>query len=137
MSTEQSENGPDASLETGATGSTTSKFDALRWRLLWWWGFLFRALFICAVGVIGWFWFDPPSIDDVPLCQLTPIQIVRNIFAFLVVIFCVQWFLRFPLPEEGEEPRENRYVIWGQVGNGVVITVLVLAIYYWFMKSSW
>lgn len=115
MSTEQSENGPDANLETGVTESTTSKFDALGWALIRWWGVLFRALFICAVGIIGWFWVDPHSISDVPLSQLTLKQIDGNIFAVLLAIWCVKWFFEFPEQERGKEPQENPYVGWGSI----------------------
>ena len=115
MSTEQSENGPDANLETGVTESTTSKFDALGWALIRWWGVLFRALFICAVGIIGWFWVDPHSISDVPLSQLTLKQIAGNIFAVLLAIWCVKWFFEFPEQERGKEPQENPYVGWGSI----------------------
>src|SRR3546814_10908871 len=85
MSTDQPENGTNVSIETGATASTTSKLDAFGLTLLRWWGAIFRALFICAVGVIGWFWLDPQSISDLPLSQLTLKQIARNIFAVLLV----------------------------------------------------
>lgn len=128
MSTEQSENGSDVSEKTGATESITSKFDALGWALLRWWGILFRALFICAVGVIGWFWIDPQSISDVPLSQLTLKQIAANIFAVLLAIWCVKWFFEFP-EQEGKEPQENPYVGWGQFGGWLVV-VVVLAIYW-------
>ena len=129
MSTEQSENGPDANLETGVTESTTSKFDALGWALIRWWSVLFRALFICAVGIIGWFWVDPHSISDVPLSQLTLKQIDGNIFAVLLAIWCVKWFFEFPEQERGKEPQENPYVGWGQFGGWVVV-VAVVAIYW-------
>jgi hypothetical protein len=128
MSTEQPENGSDASLETGATESTPSKIDALGWTFLRWWGVLFRALFICAVGVIGWFWIDPQSISDVPLSQLTLKQIAGNIFAVIFAIWCIKWFFEFPEQERGKEPQENPYVGWGQFG-GWVVAAAVLAIY--------
>ena len=110
MSTEQSEKGSGVSLETGATESTMSKFDVFVWALLRWWGVLFRALFICAVGFIGWFWIDPQSISDVPLSQLTLKQIAGNIFAVLLAIWCGKWFFEFPEQERGKEPQENPYV---------------------------
>jgi hypothetical protein len=128
MSTEQSESGPDVSLESGVVESTTSKFEALGWSLLRWWGVLFRALFICAVGVIGWFWIDPQSISDIPLSQLTLKQIAGNISALIFAIICATWFFEFPEQERGKKPRENPYVSWGQFGGWVVV-IAMLAIY--------
>lgn len=132
MSSEQSENGPDVSLETGETKCTASKIDALGWTFLRWWGVLFRALFICAVGIIGWFWIDPQSISDVPLSQLTLKQIGGNILAVVLAIWCIKWFFEFPEQERGKELRENSYIGWGQFGGGVV-AIAVLAIY-WLSK---
>jgi len=40
-------------------------------RLLRWWGGLFRAVFIAAVGIVGFGLIDPPSISDRPLAELT------------------------------------------------------------------
>ncbi|MCW5595563.1 MAG: hypothetical protein KIT42_06810 [Rhodocyclaceae bacterium] len=129
MSTEQSEKGPDVFKNTVTTESTTSNLDELRWKLLRWWGVLFRTLFICAIGVIGWFWIDPQSISEIPLSQLTLKQISGNISAFLLAIFCATWFFEFPEQDCGEEPRDNPYVGWGQFG-GWIVGVAVLAVYW-------
>jgi hypothetical protein len=127
MSTEQPENGPDAEPDT--LESATPKLDALGLALLRWWGIIFRALFICAVGVIGYFWIDPQSISDVPLAQLTLKQIFGNIFGVLIVIGCIRWFFEFPEQISDENPEENPYVGWGQFG-GLVVIVAVLWIYW-------
>ena len=134
MSTEQSENSPDVSLGTGVAGTeaTYSRLDTLGWALLRWWGIFFRALFICAVAVIGWFWIDPQSISDIPLSQLTLKQIAANILVALLAIWCVKWFFEFPEQERGKEPQDNPYVGWGQFGC-LVVAVAVFAIY-WLSK---
>lgn len=129
MSTEQPENEPDASLETETLESTTPKLDAIGWALIRWWGIIFRALFICAVGVIGYFWIDPQSISDVPFSQLTLKQIFGNLFAVLIVLGCIRWFFEFPEQRNDNNLEENPYVGWGQFGSLVVI-VSVLAIYW-------
>jgi heme/copper-type cytochrome/quinol oxidase subunit 2 len=127
MSTEQPENGPDSSLEAKILESTSSKLEALGWILLRWWGGIFRALFICAVGTIGYFLVDPQSISDMPLSQLTIKQIFENIFAVLIVIGCFRWFFDFPEQSGDKKPEKNPYVEWGKFGIGVII-VAVLAI---------
>lgn len=132
MTTEQPENATDVSLETGAVQSQTSKLDSFGWALLRWWGALFRALFICAVGIIGWFWIDPQSIGDIPFSQLTLKQIAGNIFAVLLAIWCVKWFFEFPKQEKDTKPQENPYVFWGQLG-GWAVAISVLAVY-WLSK---
>jgi len=129
MSTEQPENGSDSSLETETLESITPKLDALGWALLRWWGIIFRALFICAVGAIGYFWIDPQSISDMPLSQLTLKQIFGNLFAVLIVIGCFKWFCDFPEQSGDKNPEENPYVGWGQIG-GLVAIVAVLATYW-------
>ena len=129
MSTEQPENELDASLETETLESTTPKLDAIGWALIRWWGIIFRALFICAVGVIGYFWIDPQSISDVPLSQLTLKQIFGNLFAVLIILGCIRWFFEFPEQKNDNNPEENPYVGWGQFG-GLVVIVAVLAIYW-------
>ena len=129
MTTEQPENRTDVSLETGVVESTTSKLDLFGWALLRWWGVLFRALFIFAVGVIGWSWISPQSISDIPLSQLTLKQIAGNICAVLLAIWCIKWFFEFPEQEQDKEPQENPYVFWGQLG-GSVVAIAVLAIYW-------
>lgn len=128
MSAEQSENGSGVPLETGSTVASTSKLGGLGWTILSWWGAVFRALFICSVGVVGWAWIDPQSISDLPISQLTLKQIIGNILAVLLAIWCVKWFFEFPKHERGKEPRENPNVRWGQFG-GLVAVIAVLAIY--------
>src|SRR3546814_13038032 len=65
MSTDQPENGTNVSIETGATASTTSKLDTFGLKLLRWWGAIFRAVFMCAVGVSGWFWMVQQSVSGI------------------------------------------------------------------------
>ena len=129
MSTEWPENEPDSSLETEILESTTPKLDALGWVLLRWWGIIFRALFIFAVGVIGYFWIDPQSISNMPLSQLTLKQISGNLLAVLIVIGCFRWFVDFPEQSGDKNSDENPYVGWGQFG-GLVFIVAVLATYW-------
>jgi hypothetical protein len=129
MSIEQPENGSDASLKTEKLESATSKLDTLGWALLRWWGVIFRTLFICAIGTVGWFWIDPQSISDIPLSQLTLKQIFRNLFAVLIVIGCARWFFDFPEQTNDKNPEENPYVGWGQFG-GFIVIVAVLATYW-------
>lgn len=132
MSIEQPENGLDASLETKKPESFAQKFDSLVLVLLRWWGIIFRALFICAVGVVGYFWIDPQSIGKVPLSQLTLKEIFRNLFAILIVIGCTRWFFDFPEQSGDKNPEDNPYVGWGQFGGLVVIAAVLLA--YWANK---
>ena len=113
--------------------SITSKIDTLGWALLRWWGVIFRAFFICAIGTIGWLWIDPQSISDTPLSQLTLKQICGNIIAILIIIGCARWFFDFPEQSNDKNPEENPYVGWGQFGGFIVIvTVLVI---YWANKT--
>lgn len=133
MSIEQPKNESDASLKMKKLESITSKIDTLGWALLRWWGVIFRALFICAIGTIGWLWIDPQSISDIPLSQLTLKQICGNIIAILIVIGCARWFFDFPEQSNDKNPEENPYVGWGQFGGFIVIvTVLVI---YWANKT--
>lgn len=129
MSADRAENEPDSSSEMRKAGSPSSKFDDVVLTALRWWGVLFRALFICALGVIGWLWINPQSISDVPISQLTLKQIVGNILATLLAIWCVKWFLDFPEQQRVTEPKENPYIVWGQFGAGLIL-VAALAIYW-------
>ena len=129
MSIEQHENGSDTSLETKKPESIAQKFDALVLALLRWWGIIFRALFIFAVGVIGYFWIDPQSISNMPLSQLTLKQISGNLLAVLIVIGCFRWFVDFPEQSGDKNSDENPFVGWGQFG-GLVFIVAVLATYW-------
>jgi hypothetical protein len=129
MSTEQPENKPISSLETETLQSTSSRFEVLGWRLIRWWGIIFRALFICAIGVIGYSWIDPQSIDDIPLSQLTLKHIFRNLIALLIAIGCAKWFFEFPDQKGDSNVEGNPYVTWGQFGF-LVVVIGVLGIYW-------
>ena len=60
------------------------------------WGMFFRALFICSVGLVAYFWLDPLSIKDVPFAKLTLRQVVKFFSAAGIILYCAVWFFDFP-----------------------------------------
>lgn len=135
MSEHEPENDLDAAPDPdqGRPSPVASKIDAIGWALLRWWGALFRAIFIAAIGVIGYFWFDPKPLGDVPLGALTLNQIFGNLFGVLVPIGCIYWFFKFPDSSDSSSNEDNPYVFWGQAG-GWLLGLGILA-FFWLNKK--
>ena len=60
------------------------------------WGMIFRFLFITSVGFIGYIWFNPQNLGDIPFSQLTLNLLFNNLFSLGIVIYCIIWFFNFP-----------------------------------------
>lgn len=127
MSTERPEGDIEVDAEKKDSGSGGLKLYAFGWAILRWWGILFRALFISALGITGYFWLDPKSIGDVPFAELTLNHIFNNLFAVLIPIGCIYWLFNFPDQRNSKDPDSNPYVSWGRFG-GLVVLIAVLII---------
>lgn len=98
------------------------RFENAGQMLLRWWGALFRAIFIAAVGFGGYLFFEPPSIADRPIAALTLADIGRNIFAWGLAFVCINWFFRFPSKDDGLS-----YGDWGVFGGYVAMGAILIA----------
>jgi hypothetical protein len=110
-------------IESPKESGTFLKFQAFKLTVLIWCGKLFRTIFIIFIGIAGYSWIDPQPIGDTSLPDLTVRQFFSNMFAFLVALGCIVWFLRFPNnnnPALTSDPTQNSYVLWGAFGIIVV-----------------
>ncbi len=82
---------------------------------------LFRALTIAAIGGIGWMWFDPQSLGDIPFSQLTPNMIINNLFGVGIPIGCVVWFFNFPERGDEEHLNSDPYETWAHASGYVLL----------------
>lgn len=98
-----------------------TRLEVFCWTLVRWWGVLFRALFISTVGIVGYFWFDPKSIGDIPFSQLTLNHFFENIFGIGIAVGCIWWFFNFPDQSKSQSSKDNPYVVWGQSGGCIVL----------------
>jgi hypothetical protein len=92
-----------------------SVFDPYLQKLLSWWGVLFRFAFIACIGIGGWFYFDQPGMEDVPIGQLTLKQIGGRLAAVVISLGALGWFFSFPSKDEGLS-----YAQWGKFGAWLV-----------------
>lgn len=92
------------------------------------WGMLFRALFICSIGLVAYFWLDPLSIKDVPFAKLTLRQVIKFFSAAAIILSCAVWFFDFPGRDRDNDPYDR----WATFS---VFFILVLsAILIWLQK---
>lgn len=88
-------------------------------------GFIFRTIFIIILGYIGYNWVAPGySIGGVPISQLTLGDIFGQIIAIVIAIGCVSWFFKFPEDEEN-------YKLWASFGGVVLLILLVSVLLSW------
>ena len=93
------------------------------------WGMCFRALFIAAVGYIGYNLVEPKDIRNVPISQLTLRDIFDAFYAMGVAMGCVIWLFRPP-----KDNPENRgsdldpYLWWSSLSFMIPIVVAIIAI---------
>lgn len=113
-------NNLDNNLDTRLISAVTNLFMNLK-RI---WGGIFRFLFITSVGIIGWVWLDPPTINDIPLSQLTLDHIFKNIAAFGIGIGCVRWLIN--TPDVDDDP----YIFWAD-SSGILLGLIVIIYIFW------
>jgi hypothetical protein len=96
--------------------SFDQSLDVFLTKLLRWWGVLFRALFIGAVGFFVWVWIGPESIVDVPIAQLTLGKLFKNLLAVFVALGCMGWLFTPPESDGKKDP----FTQWGEWGLYVI-----------------
>mgnify|MGYP001567168629 CR=1 FL=1 len=79
------------------------------------WGFIFRTVFIPAVGWFGYNYFEPKNLGDVPLSQLTLNGLFSNILGVGIALLCLVWFFKKFDNDDGLSYEE-----WGNFGLGVI-----------------
>lgn len=90
------------------------------------WGMLFRALFICSVGLVAYFWLDPLSIKDVPFAKLTLRAVIKFFSAVAIILYCMVWF--FDFPERDRDPYDR----WATFS--VFVILALSALWIWIQK---
>jgi hypothetical protein len=80
------------------------------------WGVLTRSLFIPAIGLLCYGRIDPVAIGGKPISQLTFNELSDNVFAIIVLISCLYWFLSFPENKVPGSPKDSPYIKWAAVG---------------------
>lgn len=137
MPEHQSENGLDGAPCPNQERSSpvASKINVIGWTVLRWWGALFRAVFIAAIGAISYYWFDPKPLGDVPLRALTLTQVLGNLFGVVIPIGCIYWLLNFPDSSEPSPNEENPYVFWAQV-SGWLLYLGILGFFAFFLLNK-
>mgnify|MGYP001582040404 CR=1 FL=1 len=86
------------------------------------WGFIFRTVFIVAIGWFGYLYINPQYIGDVAFAQLTLKDIANNILAIGLVLLCALWFFKkFDSDDEGLSYEE-----WANFGFSIVWLAAIL-----------
>lgn len=93
--------------------------EAFFMKLLRGWGMLFRFIFICSIGYIGYSVFHVPSILDIPFSQLTIKSVAGSVFSIVIPFLCVGWFFNFPDYDEPED-KDNPYYLWAKGGLALI-----------------
>ena len=92
------------------------------------WGMLFRALFICSVGLVAYFWLDPLSIKDVPFAKLTLRAVIKFFSAVAIILYCAVWFFDFPERDRDRDPYDR----WATFS--VFVILALSALWIWLQK---